>query len=327
MRSGRPWTSCAPRGRSFTWGRPTSRDGTSPGPRRRPRAARRSGWSASSPCTTSRRERSSWRCSPPARDMASGLSRGARCTGGCSAGCCDARLRVVRVVWGARLRVVRVVRGARLRVVRGSGAGGRSSGGRAAEAFQEMRPQIEAYEAFCDELDEDPAVVALAWLLHQPAVTAPIVGPRTLDQLAGALRALEATLDAKTLGRARRDLPGPGRRGPRSLRLVGAPPPSVTYRCPGQAPPGVPHPGVPHPGVPRPGVPRPGGHASGVRAGSSGSGPSWFGRSGSGPQRGSSRSGPQQRVLGLGPIVIRRSVLLWQHRSSDHDRGFVAGEI
>jgi aryl-alcohol dehydrogenase-like predicted oxidoreductase len=44
-------------------------------------------------------------------------------------------------------------------------------------------------------------VVALAWLLHQPAVTAPIVGPRTLDQLTGTLRALEVTLDEKTLGR------------------------------------------------------------------------------------------------------------------------------
>jgi aryl-alcohol dehydrogenase-like predicted oxidoreductase len=96
----------------------------------------------------------------------------------------------------------------------GPGAGGRSSGGRAAEAFQEMRPQIEAYEAFCDELDEDPAVVALAWLLHQPAVTAPIVGPRTLDQLTGALRALEATLDAKALGRLDEIFPGPGGAAP-----------------------------------------------------------------------------------------------------------------
>ncbi len=98
--------------------------------------------------------------------------------------------------------------------------GGRSSGGRAAEAIQEARPQLEAYEAFCAELGEEPAVVALAWLLHQPAVTAPIVGPRTLEQLTGALRALDVTLDEKALAAAGRDLPGPGRRGPRSLRLV-----------------------------------------------------------------------------------------------------------
>src|SRR3712207_7328736 len=42
------------------------------------------------------------------------------------------------------------------------------------------RPQVEAYEAFCDELGEQPADVALAWLLHQDGVTAPIIGPRTI---------------------------------------------------------------------------------------------------------------------------------------------------
>jgi NDP-hexose 2,3-enoyl reductase len=96
----------------------------------------------------------------------------------------------------------------------GEGSVGRSSGGRAVEAIQEMRPQIEAYEAFCAELGQEPSVVALAWLLHQPAVTAPIVGPRTLDQLTGALRALEVTLDEKALGRLDEIFPGPGGAAP-----------------------------------------------------------------------------------------------------------------
>ncbi|HEY8047101.1 MAG TPA: aldo/keto reductase [Streptosporangiaceae bacterium] len=96
----------------------------------------------------------------------------------------------------------------------GPGRGGRSSGGRAAGAIQERRPQIEAYEAFCAELGEEPAVVALAWLLHQPAVTAPIVGPRTLGQLTGALRALEVALDEKALGRLDEIFPGPGGAAP-----------------------------------------------------------------------------------------------------------------
>jgi aryl-alcohol dehydrogenase-like predicted oxidoreductase len=96
----------------------------------------------------------------------------------------------------------------------GQGAGGRSSGGRAAEAIQEVRPQLEAYEAFCAELGEEPALVALAWLLHQPAVTAPIVGPRTLDQLTGALRALEVSLDEKALSRLDEIFPGPGGAAP-----------------------------------------------------------------------------------------------------------------
>ena len=80
--------------------------------------------------------------------------------------------------------------------------GGRSAGGLAAEALAvpEVRAQIETYEALCDQLSAEPADVALAWLLHQPAVTAPIIGPRTPAQLDGALRALELTLDETALG-------------------------------------------------------------------------------------------------------------------------------
>ena len=67
------------------------------------------------------------------------------------------------------------------------------------EELERRRPQLERYEDLCEELGEEPADVALAWLLAQPAVTAPIVGPRTLEQLTGSLHALEVTLDEKTL--------------------------------------------------------------------------------------------------------------------------------
>jgi aryl-alcohol dehydrogenase-like predicted oxidoreductase len=77
-----------------------------------------------------------------------------------------------------------------------------------------MRPQVEAYEAFCTEIGEDPARVGLAWLLHQPAVTAPIVGPSTAGQLEGALRALEIGLDEKALSRLDEIFPGPGGAAP-----------------------------------------------------------------------------------------------------------------
>ena len=80
--------------------------------------------------------------------------------------------------------------------------------------------QLEAYEAFCGELGEEPADVALAWLLHNPVVTAPIIGPRTIEQLDGSLRALEIKLIGRRSGTAGRDLARPGRRGARSLRLV-----------------------------------------------------------------------------------------------------------
>ena len=56
------------------------------------------------------------------------------------------------------------------------------------------RARLEGYEQLCRQLREQPADVALAWLLHQPAVTAPIVGPRTMEQLNGSMRSLELTL-------------------------------------------------------------------------------------------------------------------------------------
>lgn len=87
--------------------------------------------------------------------------------------------------------------------------------GRRAEAdlrqdVEKFRPKLEAYEALCRTLGEQPADVALAWLLHQRAVTAPIIGPRTLDQLNGSLRALTLTLGADTLKRLDELFPGPG---------------------------------------------------------------------------------------------------------------------
>ena len=78
---------------------------------------------------------------------------------------------------------------------------GRRASERVQERLNEIRPQIEQWEALCEELGHDPADVGVAWLLHQPGVTAPIVGPRTMEQLEGGLRALEIDLDDKTLAR------------------------------------------------------------------------------------------------------------------------------
>ncbi len=86
-------------------------------------------------------------------------------------------------------------------------------GRRASEGVQkrieEIRPQLEAWEAFCAEMGEEPAAVALAWLLHQPAVTAPIIGPRTMDQLTeGSLRALEIKFTEEQLKKLDEIWPG-----------------------------------------------------------------------------------------------------------------------
>ncbi|MFK7600749.1 aldo/keto reductase [Deinococcus sp. SM5_A1] len=93
-----------------------------------------------------------------------------------------------------------------------------SEGRRAGENMQKQidkhRPQLEQYEALCKELGESPADVALAWLLHQPAVTAPIIGPRTAEQLGGALRALDIKLSDETLKKLDGIWPGPGGQAP-----------------------------------------------------------------------------------------------------------------
>ena len=93
-------------------------------------------------------------------------------------------------------------------------AEGRRATDRQRQAIERQRSQLEAYEGLCREVGEAPADVALAWLLRRPEVTAPIIGPRTMDQLTGSLRALELTLDAQTLERLDRIWPGPGGEAP-----------------------------------------------------------------------------------------------------------------
>ncbi len=91
---------------------------------------------------------------------------------------------------------------------------GRRASERVQAAVEKHRAQLEQWEAFCADLGEQPADVALAWLLGQTAVTAPIIGPRTLDQLTGSLRALEIKLSAEDLAKLDAIWPGPGGAAP-----------------------------------------------------------------------------------------------------------------
>jgi aryl-alcohol dehydrogenase-like predicted oxidoreductase len=93
-------------------------------------------------------------------------------------------------------------------VLRKEREGRRRLAGRAMQAVERNREQIESYEVFCEELGAEPGAVALAWLLHQEGVTAPIVGPRTLAQLDDALPALTLSLDADALKRLDAIFPG-----------------------------------------------------------------------------------------------------------------------
>jgi aryl-alcohol dehydrogenase-like predicted oxidoreductase len=82
--------------------------------------------------------------------------------------------------------------------------------------IEQHRPQLEKYEALCQEFGEEPATVALAWLLRNPAVTAPIVGPRTKAQLTGSLRSLEISLSDDITRRLDEIWPGPGGEAPQA---------------------------------------------------------------------------------------------------------------
>jgi len=87
---------------------------------------------------------------------------------------------------------------------------GRRAQDQTAKKIEKLRPKLESYEKFCKDLGEEPANIALAWLLSNKTVTAPIIGPRTIAQLDGALRALEIDMKPEILQRLDQIFPGPG---------------------------------------------------------------------------------------------------------------------
>ncbi len=93
-------------------------------------------------------------------------------------------------------------------------AGGRRQGEWMQKETEKYKTQLDAYAAFCQELGEGQADVGLAWLLHQPGVTGPIIGPRTVTQLESSLRAVEIRLDDAHLARLDEIWPGPGGEAP-----------------------------------------------------------------------------------------------------------------
>jgi aryl-alcohol dehydrogenase-like predicted oxidoreductase len=94
---------------------------------------------------------------------------------------------------------------------------GRRSEPNRQKQIQETLPQIRAYETLCRKLGEKPADVALAWLLNNPVVTAPIIGPRTVEQLDACLRALEIKFEPETLAKLDEIWPGPGGESPEAF--------------------------------------------------------------------------------------------------------------
>ena len=93
-------------------------------------------------------------------------------------------------------------------------SGGRRQGAWMQQEAEKYKAQLDAYAAFCQELGAGQADVGLAWLLHQPGVTGPIIGPRTVAQLDSSLQALAITLDDEHLARLDQIWPGPGGAAP-----------------------------------------------------------------------------------------------------------------
>ena len=83
------------------------------------------------------------------------------------------------------------------------------------------RPEEEEYSSFCNELGEKESNVALAWLLANPTVAAPIIGPRTLEQSQGVLRSVEIELERDSLARPDVIFPGSGGEAPEAYAPEG----------------------------------------------------------------------------------------------------------
>ena len=93
-------------------------------------------------------------------------------------------------------------------------ATGRRGGESLKETIETYRTQLQAYEQLCQALGQRPADVALAWVLKNPDIVAPIIGPRTVEQLDQNVAALELALEGETLARLDEIFPGPSGEAP-----------------------------------------------------------------------------------------------------------------
>ncbi|MGK9475304.1 aldo/keto reductase [Melioribacter sp. OK-6-Me] len=82
------------------------------------------------------------------------------------------------------------------------------------KSVEKLRSQLEAYEKLCKDIGQRPADVALAWVMSNPAVTSPIIGQRTVEQLEDNYNALNLKLDQDTLKKLDEIWPGPGNQAP-----------------------------------------------------------------------------------------------------------------
>lgn len=90
----------------------------------------------------------------------------------------------------------------------------RSSSNEVLKIIEKYYSHLQAYELFCQKIGQNPSDIALAWLLHNPIVTAPIIGPRTVDQLVDIIPSLDVNLSEDILRELDKIWPGPGGEAP-----------------------------------------------------------------------------------------------------------------
>jgi len=82
------------------------------------------------------------------------------------------------------------------------------------KSVEKLRPQIEAYEKLCKDINIKPADIALAWMLNNPVITSPIIGPRTLEQFEQSVEAVNIKLSEEVMKKLDEIWPGPGNQAP-----------------------------------------------------------------------------------------------------------------
>ncbi|MDR1634418.1 MAG: aldo/keto reductase [Bifidobacteriaceae bacterium] len=90
------------------------------------------------------------------------------------------------------------------------GQGGQRSAEAGASLDSGVRARLERFHELAAAAGHSPANLALAWTLANPVVTAPIIGPRTPEQLTQTLVVPEIKLDADLLAALDEIFPGPG---------------------------------------------------------------------------------------------------------------------
>ena len=80
--------------------------------------------------------------------------------------------------------------------------------------YEKFEEQLDTYFSVCQEYSLKPAQLSLSWVLHNPVVTAPIIGPRTVSQLDESLVAIDYNIDQGLLKKIDEIWPGPGGHAP-----------------------------------------------------------------------------------------------------------------